>query len=68
MAITYETVLVFSVKNGEEAAKALVAEEITSVEELDAAIAAMEINADVEGAVSTYVHGIGALSCATRSG
>jgi len=44
-----------AVKAAEEAAKALVAEEIASVEDLDAAIAAMEINAEIENAASTSV-------------
>ena len=44
-----------AVKAAEEAAKALVAEEIASVEDLDAAIAAMEVNAEVENAASTAV-------------
>ena len=42
-------------KAAEEAAKALVAEEIASVEDLDAAIAAMDVNAEVEDATSTAV-------------
>lgn len=44
-----------AVKAAEDAAKALVAEEIESVADLDAAIAAMEINANVENASSTSV-------------
>ena len=42
-----------AVAAAEEAAKALTAEEIVTVEDLDAAIAALEINAEVEGAAST---------------
>ena len=42
-------------KAAKEAAEALIAEEIESVEDLNAAIAAMEINAEVENAASTAV-------------
>ncbi len=43
-----------SVAACEEAAKALTAEEITSVDALDVAIAGLSINADTPGAISTY--------------
>ena len=42
-----------AVAAAEEAAKTLTAENILTVEDLDAAIAALEINAEVEGAAST---------------
>ena len=44
-----------AVKAAEEAAKALVAEDYETVADLDAAIAALEINAEVENAATTAV-------------
>ena len=44
-----------AVAAAEKAAKALVAQEIASVEDLDAAIAALEVNAEVKNAASTAV-------------
>lgn len=44
-----------AVKAAEEAANALTAEEIETVEDLDAAIAAMEVNAESENAASTVM-------------
>ena len=44
-----------AVAAAEDAAKSLTAEEIETVEDLDAAIAALEVNADVENAASTAV-------------
>ena len=45
-----------SIKAAEEAAKALVGEEITSAEELDAAISELSINADSETAVTSTLY------------
>ena len=47
-----------AVEAAEAATKALVTEEIASVEDLDAAIAAMDVNAEVESAASTAVEDV----------